>query len=272
MSCDQHTNSPKKPPYNKFDRQIRLYSLAASAAGVSVLALAQPAESSVVVTQANVTIAFEAPAFIDMNGDGKNDFEFSIARGGYDHSFYKTLNVIPLTGGRPVGGARGSIGPYGSALASGAKIGPSAHFSSSIARGQVMLERTNGFVSGTSEYTAYGPWGVKGTYGFYRYLGVKFLISGQTHYGWIKILVDRSNGLQGFIKEYGYETVANKSLTAGQTQSSVADSSAEVEKSKSGVASPSLGMLAAGVDGLSLWRRHTSSGNRQLSTAVPLGE
>jgi hypothetical protein len=171
-----------------------------------------------------------------------------------------------------VGGARGSIGPYGSALASGAKIGPSAHFSSSIARGQVMLERTNGFVSGTSEYTAYGPWGVKGTYGFYRYLGVKFLISGQTHYGWIKILVDRSNGLQGFIKEYGYETVANKSLTAGQTQSSVADSSAEVEKSKSGVASPSLGMLAAGVDGLSLWRRHTSSGNRKLSTAVPLGE
>ncbi len=270
MSRDHHVKPANKPPSISVNCQISLYSLAASAAGVSVLALAYPAEGSVVVTQANATVAYGSPVFIDMNGDGKNDFEFSVARGGYDHSFYKTLNVIPLGGGRPVGGARGSIGPYGSALASGAKIGPSAHFSSSIARGQVMLERTNGFVSGSSRYTAYGPWGVQGTYGHYRYLGVKFLISGQTHYGWIKILVSRSNGFQGFIQEYAYETVANKSLTAGQTQASSPDSSANMNKLEQ--RGPSLGMLAAGADGLSLWRRQVSSRNTQTSTALPVGE
>lgn len=271
MPLHLHTSSAKKPPSKSLNRQINLYSLAASAAGVSVLALAHPAEGSVVVKQTNATVGFQAPVFIDMNGDGTNDFEFSVARGGYDHSFYNTLNVIPLAGGRPVAGARGSIGPYGAALASGAKIGPSAHFSSSIGRGQVMLERTNGFVSGSSRYTAYGPWGIQGTYSHYRYLGVKFLINGQTHYGWIKILVSRTSGLEGFIQQVAYETVANKALTAGQTQSSAADSSAS-DMSKVQQVGPSLGMLAGGVDGLSLWRRHQSNGNNQPSTALPAGE
>lgn len=263
------TTNDRSISTQNIDHRLNLYSVAAAAAGVGVLALAPSAEGSIVVTQANVTVDLSTPtAFIDMNGDGKADFEFSLARGGYDHSFYKTLNVIPLTGGKPVGGARGSIGPYGSALVSGAKIGPSAHFSSSIARGQVMLERTNGFVSGSSQYTAYGPWGVKGTYGAYRYLGVKFLISGQTHYGWIKILVSRASA---FIQEFAYETTANQSLTAGQTQATL-DSSTGAEASRLQPAGPSLGMLAGGVDGLPLWRRQESQENKQISTALPVGE
>jgi hypothetical protein len=266
------SEAANKPAIETINQRLTLYSFAAAAAGVGVLALAQPAEGSIVVTQADVTVGVGTPAFIDLNGDGKTDFEFSIARGGYDHSFYNTLNVIPLTGGRPVGGARGQIGPYGSALVAGAKIGPSAHFSSSVARGQVMLERTNGFVSGSSQYTAYGPWGVKGTYGSYRYLGVKFLINGQTHYGWIKLLVSRSPGFQGFIQEFAYETTANKSLTAGQTQASTLDSSTAVEQNKLGPVGPSLGMLAAGVDGLPLWREQETHENSQPSTALLAGE
>jgi hypothetical protein len=241
--------------------------MVAVAAGVGALALAQPAEGSIVVKHVNDTVSFSTPVFIDMNGDGKNDFEFSFARGGYDHSFYATLNVVPLAGGRPIGGGRGSIGPYGSALASGAKIGPSAHFSSSIGRGQVMLERTNGNVSASTFYQAYGPWGIQNTDHF---LGVKFLINGQTHFGWVKLAVSRVQGFQAFITEYAYETVANKSLTAGQT-TGASDSSAAVQQ-KLAPAGPSLGMLAAGADGLPLWRRSKFNENNQPSTALPVGE
>ena len=43
-------DSVEKPASINFNRQISLYSLAASAASVGVLALAQPAQSEVVVT------------------------------------------------------------------------------------------------------------------------------------------------------------------------------------------------------------------------------
>ena len=231
--------------------------------GVSLLALAPLAEGSIVVTPTSINVVNGTPAFIDMNNDGISDFEFSVARGGYDHSFYNTLAVIPLTGGKPVGGARGPLGPYGSALVKGANIGPTAHFSSSVARGQVTLERTNGSVSGSSRYQAYGQWGVNNTS---HYLGVKFLINGVTHYGWIKLSTGRNSA---FITEYAYETLANKAIGAGNTaaaeqahslgvqapSSHVQATSSRVETNDAKPSGPSLGMLAAGTDGLSLWRR-----------------
>src|SRR5262249_44897796 len=91
-------------PAEEIGHRLGLYCLAAAASGVSVLALSQPAHASIVVTTTNTTVGLGSPGFIDMNGDGKNDFEFFIQVGGYDHSFYSTLAVMPLTGGKPVGG------------------------------------------------------------------------------------------------------------------------------------------------------------------------
>ncbi len=256
-------------PTEEVSHRLSLYCLAAAASGVSLLALTQPAHASIVVTSTNLTVTTSSPGFIDMNGDGKNDFEFFIQRGGYDHSFYATLAVMPLTGGRPVGGARTPLGPYGSALASGAKIGPSAHFSSSIGRGQVTLERTQGFVSGSSTYKLYGQWG--GTSASH-YLGVRFLISGKIHYGWIKLSVFKqaSSLLQATITEFAYNTVANQKMTAGQI--AVVSGGATQRPSLLGKPStstgPSLGMLAAGADALPLWRREELEGN-SLSLLAP---
>jgi len=252
------------------DQRLGFYSAAATAAGVSLLALAVPAQGSVVVHQVNVSVTDASPAFIDLNTDGKNDFEFFISRGGYDHSFYRTLAIVPLTGGKAVGGARGSLGPYGSALASGANIGPSAHFSSSIGRGRVTLERTNGFVSGSSQYTPYGQWGVTGTTHF---LGVKFLIGGAYHYGWIKMSVSRSGGFQGTITEYAYETVASQKIAAGATTASIAQTQpSREEAARMKTRGPSLGMLANGAGALSLWRRDESAAKPQPPTAHVAGE
>ncbi len=270
MPMRTRSTSPGQPSDENIDRRLGLYAAGAAAAGVSLLALAAPAQGSVVVHQVNISVTEVSTAFIDLNADGKNDFEFFVSRGGYDHSFYRTFAVVPLTGGKPVGGARGALGPYGSALASGANIGPSAHFSSSIARGQVTLERTNGFVSGSSQYTPYGQWGLNSASHF---LGVKFLINGAYHYGWIKLSVDRANGLEAFITEYAYETVAGKKIAAGATSASAAQakaSPAEVIKRKD--RGPSLGMLAAGSDALSMWRREESPAKPKQPTAPTAGE
>lgn len=270
MPTRMRSTSPGQSSSENIDNRLTLYSAGAAAAGVSLLALAQPAQGSVVVHQVNIRVTEVSTAFIDLNADGKNDFEFFISRGGYDHSFYRTFAVVPLTGGKPVGGARGPLGPYGSALASGANIGPSAHFSSSIARGQVTLERTNGFVSGSSQYTPYGQWGVNSAS---HVLGVKFLINGAYHYGWIRLAVDRANGLEALITEYAYETVAGKKIAAGATSASAARKQASPEQmAKMKKRGPSLGMLAAGADALPTWRHDKSQAKPKQPTAPTMGE
>jgi hypothetical protein len=241
-----------------FDRHLNLYSAGALAAGVSLLALAQPADGSVVVTNTNVAINPGAPVSIDLNNDGIPDFGFFVAIGGYDHSFYATLAMSPLTGGKVVGGGRGSLGPYASALASGANIGGTAHFSSSAVRGQITIARSNGSESGpTSHYQLYGKWGV----GTSKYLGVRFLIKGATHYGWIRLTIMRSiifDGafrVSGTITEFAYETVANKKIGAGATTASDDTATSGPVHSNGSSNGASLGMLALGSDGLALWRR-----------------
>ena len=264
MALSVRSTSAEASAKENVNRRLGVYAAAAAAAGVSLLSLAPPAEGSVVVTNANVTVGLGTPVSIDLNADGKSDFEFFILQGGYDHSFYKTLAVAPLTGGKVVGGARGPIGPYGSAFASGANIGGTAHFSSSVARGQVTIERTNGSVSGSSHYTPYGQWGVSSVY---HYLGVRFLINGATHYGWVKMYVTRgSSGFQGFIAEYAYETVAGQAIAAGATVASTPRQPSHEEVAKMKALGPSLGMLAAGAEALPVWRRETPAAKPQPIT------
>src|SRR5580692_10290041 len=59
-------------------RQLNSYALAAGAAGVGMLALAQPAEAKIVYTAAHIPIVQNGgPVELDLNHDGINDFQFS---------------------------------------------------------------------------------------------------------------------------------------------------------------------------------------------------
>lgn len=262
MSRSLQVRSPLQLLSVGVDRRLDVYASAAVAAGVSLLALASPAECSIVVTNTNIAINPGSPVAFDLNGDGKNDFSCAVAIGGYDHSFYATLAITPLTGGKVIGGARGALGPYGSALASGANIGGSGHFSSSGVRQQVVIERSNGGQSGpTSNYKAYGQWAP----GTDKFLGVRFLINGATHYGWIRLSISRTivfDGavrLSGTITEYAYETTANKTITAGATVAAAFQSDHQPQQKLASSKGPSLGMLALGSDGLSMWRRESEA-------------
>ena len=69
--------SPKKPNLSEsIGRHLDMYALAASAAGVGVMALAQPAEGKIVFTPANVPIV--GTVNIDLNHDGVADFAIKV--------------------------------------------------------------------------------------------------------------------------------------------------------------------------------------------------
>lgn len=240
--------------------RMKWYSLAAAAAGVSTLALSQPADAKVVITNKNIPIPFCTNVFpcsvpIDLNGDGVNDFKVSLISS-YDYALASLhLNVAAQNGGGVMGAAAGKNGPYASCLLRGAKVGASDHFLA----GKDTIEDSYIYYRSISSHgpkKLYGEWGGNHPN---RFLGVNFKINGQTHYGWIRITVKTVMASVQFpimtatITEYGYETIANKSLGAGLASADPADD--EVQAIADKPRHPSLGTLALGADGLPLWRR-----------------
>jgi hypothetical protein len=238
-------------PSKTADHRLKLYSAAALGAGVSMLAMSQPAQGEVVVTRRNIELTSTGGSLtsvtVDLNNDGVADFKFYLSTFEY-HSFDAAIDVEALTGGAVVG-ALGSRGhSYASALMRGAKIGPSAHFATQVFPN---IERSHGTAnySGKSTRELYGKWGGNPAN---RYLGVKFLINGETHYGWLRFSVSSTrHPLSATITAYAYETVANKKILAGVSEA--APSKAKTDSQAH--SSASLGMLALGSDGLILWRR-----------------
>src|SRR5215469_15348836 len=89
-------STPNANHSTHFDHRMKLYSAAAIAAGVSALALAQPAESEVIVTRQQIKVPYwnssgqPASVALDLNGDGVNDFYFSIYTFAY-HTFRESF-------------------------------------------------------------------------------------------------------------------------------------------------------------------------------------
>jgi hypothetical protein len=136
-----------------------------------------------------------------------------------------------------------------SALIRGANIGPSAPFLQ-VNSYSIRIEGGYGVRSGSDRLV--GDWGGNPKN---RYLGVRFLIDGQTHYGWVRltIITEPGTSWSATITAYAYETLPNKAILAGTAEKPSAE--AQAPKSLRNHGGPSLGMLALGADGLPLWRR-----------------
>lgn len=255
-----------KPPLSgNADHRMRMYSLAAAAASVSALALAQPAEAEIIITNKTIPIHAGTPVNLDLNGDGISDFQFSLNTYTYKIFDYNKLYVNALAGGKVVGKVGKNQTPEASALVRGAKIGPAGPFDPSAdfvtIEDSILCTQNCGKHGGYSfDQSLYGNWGGGHPN---RFVGVKFLIKGATHYGWARLTVTvKSKGtgkgpkgsFSGTITEYGFESVANKSCSAGLPGASSAANPDETGKIESGKTGASLGMLALGSDGLELWR------------------
>ena len=231
-----------------FDHSLSVYSFAAVAAGVSMLAAVAPAEGKVVVMTKTIHLPFNQLVSLDLNHDGITDFQFDLRYFAEGCGAAGSLTVTVPAGNGVVGGT--AYRGYASALVRGARIGPEKFIPSA---GHAIVELSNvEYCSGSAARSSVGKWGGNPPN---RYVGVEFLIHGATHYGWIRMSVDfrpiRGKLPSATITAYGYETVANKPIKAGSAPTAVASASFEVMKS----GQPSLGMLALGADGLAIWCR-----------------
>lgn len=244
MPRTRRTQIVKRRVAEKIEPRAKLYSLAATAAGVGVLALAQPAEAKVVIT--NKKIPIFGLVSLDLNHDGIPDLRFDKFNG------HGTISAVSV-GGYPGAGIV-EKGGYASALLRGAKIGPSAHFGGTSGTRNFLMEEAN--CAGSSTFVTCdfaGKWGGNHPN---RFLGVKFLIHGQTHYGWVRVTVSTPvtiGGLTATITEYGYETIPNKRVLAGLASTNIGQTEARNRDDE--FSGASLGMLALGAEGLQVWRR-----------------
>jgi hypothetical protein len=235
------------------DRQLSAYALAASVAGVGILALAPPAEARIVYTKTDQVIVDKF--YFDVNHDGKNDFWISahltIQR---TTMFVSTLRIGNLGAGTAQGGnAIWSVATQGCPEAAPALL-PSG----------VLVGRGGRFKAGRLSMTEYVyqpqfgrrysrcPWANKNAF-----LGLKFLINGKTHYGWASF---QANVASGTLTGYAYETVPNKPIFTGQKNGPVhAGKSPTRPQALAAPAQSSqpatLGALALGAPGLAIWRR-----------------
>jgi hypothetical protein len=264
-------SQPKKAALSgATDHTLRLYSLAAAAASVSALALAQPAEGEIIIKNKTIPIHANKAVFLDLNGDGVNDFEFFLSNytlGNYTiNNLYVSQAHSPSFGDNVIG-----AGYSASAMLRGAKIGPGDRFIRTYAHYGIPIEKSTLCTQNCGVKSGYSfDQGLEGKWGGgqpNRFVGVKFQIMGQTHYGWIRLTVTvkhKGNGrgptgsFSATITEYGYESVPNKSCDAGLAGAAIhkaVPARAMPEPGSVRKTGPALGMLALGAEAMPLWRR-----------------
>ncbi len=171
----------------KLDAKLAAYTAAAGAAAAFA---ATPAEAAVVYTDiADVTLNHGDTFSIDFDGDTDNDI--TISGGSTSFNQIKTGSVL------------GTVTSNDNALAlpAGFVVGPAPATGSFGAAFDLWSQ---------SDYL-YGNWINVSN----RYLGVRFSISGATHYGWVRMSTVNTDTVT--IHDYAYETLADTPIVTGIT-------------------------------------------------------
>jgi len=204
----RRTEKSKLPP--RIDRQLTSYAVAASAAGVALLACSLPADARVICRKSSESLL--GTRTIPFNPANGQFPPFNLAQtfvresttGGYfygNRAFFspntQAANDLLASDGLPAG------------LAKGAMIGPKGRFGKGNSYG-LLFTYGNVFGGTVNHHQGNFPLTKVG------YLGFKFSISGEAHYGWARLRVDvkkpqTATNLLGF----GYETIAGKAVHAG---------------------------------------------------------
>jgi len=192
---------------NPLNRNLGLYALAAASAGVSVLALVTPAGAQIVYTPFHKVILNNEKILIDLNHDRVPDLAIREVPSTFFGATFpgNSLRVEPGPGG---GLKQGLTLRGASAMSIGQEIGPREGFFFGPAW---MCAVTNyGIYYEGSWVDVYPP----------HYLGIRFLINGETHYGWARLTtIDGPGFIEANLSGYAYETQANKPIRAGDTGS-----------------------------------------------------
>ncbi|HVI10684.1 MAG TPA: hypothetical protein VND65_20510 [Candidatus Binatia bacterium] len=224
-------NKPAKQSHHTpewFESRLAAYAIAATAAGVGVMAASVPSQAEVMFTPAHTTFTSGA-VYLDLNHDGINDFVLSIYRFGFAD---KRLVASGL-------GRNGVLGYTGSSY--GPLAAPAGYV---IKAGPFFWNREAPAVNVADSFgtNASGPFANAGL----CFFGLKFKINGEVHFGWAAV-VAKAGGhrhapeIETSLLGYAYETEPGKAIIAGDTGSGV-----KAEMFSPDPAEGSLGTLALG--------------------------
>jgi hypothetical protein len=224
------------------EKKLLGYAALAGASGVGILALVQPVRAEVVFTPTHQIMTDRVPLPLDLNGDGIVDFKFEFVTSttsGFHFSSAAMMSVYGVAQTNQIWVKK----ERASALPPGVELGPNGQF----AAGNIKMG-TAGFHYGAgSSYI--GPWALRGGERKDRFVGLKFVIDGQIHFGWarlnVRIRPPWKHGVDAVLTGYAYETDVNTPIETGQTSGEEA----------SGLQPSTLGRLALGAPGLVPWRR-----------------
>lgn len=198
------------------EHRLHAYALAATAAGVTTLALTAPAEGEIVYTKLHEVLPscmLHQNLCFNLNfNHKKGEAEFRLIYRS-SHSKSPSLFVWPLNRANAIIGVTTSVGGYQRKAASVLQYGAPIGFSNT------RFQLNNSFMYGDiwsepcSCTQAGGMWAkVKG-----GYLGLRFVIGGNTHYGWARFN-ELHEGKGAILTGFAYETIVGKSISAGQTK------------------------------------------------------
>ena len=233
-------------------RQLNMYAIAAGAAGVSLLALVQPSEARIIYTRVHRVVGPNSQFDLDLNHDGIIDFVIRNAYHFASTPFYVQGRLwATFPGANAIEGTSSFIFHSAYALPAGPKIGPPKKFGGTMMEGESVAGGNIGRWEGATN----------------RYLGVRFEDrGGRTHYGWARFTVrgGPASKIFAILTGYAYETIPDKGIIAGRTKEAADDPTAEDFGPGASVMSPldisrpaTLGLLAMGAHGLSIWRRES---------------
>jgi len=231
--------------------QLDMYAVAATAAGVGMLALAQPSEAKIIYTPKHVVVAPSQHYDIDFENNGTADI--TLGRGAGEGATYV------FASGRNGVAAQMDNHRFAVAINAGAEISPARHFVQSSSFEPTLAV---GSASNESSVKWRGQWADRGQGVKNRYLGVKFTSGGQVHFGWARVTITIADPTRAAISSvvltgYAYETIPNKPIIAGKTKGT--DDANRTGQANIAFPAPpeyaTLGLLAMGAPALSIWRR-----------------
>jgi hypothetical protein len=223
-------------------QRLNMYTLAAGAAGVGMLTMTQPSDAKIIYFATHKQISANSSLPLDLNHDGKVDFRFvdsqwSTSLGGG----VGILRIVPHRSANEIWGPITShaLSRYASDLAAGVSVGAKGKFN--LGKKIMALSASDPGVRKPGSTFCYGYW----KHATNRYLGLRFLIDGKTHYGWARLNVSCSNlRVRATLTGYAYETIPDKSIITGKTKGPDVVT----------IQPATLGHLAAGASAIPVWR------------------
>jgi hypothetical protein len=226
------------------------------------LALTEPSEARIVYTPTHVQV--DSPYNLDLNHNGIPDFTIQ------QNHFHRQmcppgpfdLDSLTVTAAQGNGEVGSNLFAYVAALDRGVTIGSNQSFISDSGATMAMVH--SGYAGGWEHCSYYHSTAGNWVNVSHRYLGVKFQIKGNTHYGWAQLSVQVGYVyIHATLTGYAYETTAGKSIKAGQTKGAADEWDEESFGTGASGMSPSsatlqfvsLGMFTLDAQGVPAYRR-----------------